>query len=218
MNGGITVTGLTKRYGAGDSGRRADLHGGARAGHRLPRPERGGEDHHAAHAPRPGQPDRGQRADRRAALRRPAPSRGRRSARCSRPPASTRAGPAATTCASSPRRAASRRRASAAVLGQVGLADAADRRVRGYSLGMRQRLGLAAALLGDPRVLILDEPANGLDPAGMAELRDAAARPGRRRPHGPDVQPRAERGGADRRPGDHHRGRHAPLRRARSAS
>jgi ABC-2 type transport system ATP-binding protein len=56
-------------------------------------------------------------------------------------------------------------------LGHVGLADAAGRRVRGYSLGMRQRLGLAAALLGDPRVLILDEPGNGLDPAGMAELR-----------------------------------------------
>jgi ABC-2 type transport system ATP-binding protein len=59
-----------------------------------------------------------------------------------------------------------------AVLGQVGLAENADRRVRGYSLGMRQRLGLAAALLGDPQVLILDEPANGLDPVGMAELRD----------------------------------------------
>jgi ABC-2 type transport system ATP-binding protein len=58
------------------------------------------------------------------------------------------------------------------VLERVGLADAADRRVGGYSLGMRQRLGLAAALLGDPGVLVLDEPANGLDPAGMAELRD----------------------------------------------
>src|SRR5512146_2148531 len=63
-------------------------------------------------------------------------------------------------------------RVLAAVLGQVGLADAADRRVRGYSLGMRQRLGLAAALLGDPPVLILDEPGNGLDPAGLAQLRD----------------------------------------------
>jgi ABC-2 type transport system ATP-binding protein len=60
----------------------------------------------------------------------------------------------------------------AAVLSQVGLDGAAGRRVRGYSLGMRQRLGLAGALLGDPRVLILDEPGNGLDPAGMAELRD----------------------------------------------
>jgi len=59
-----------------------------------------------------------------------------------------------------------------AVLGQVGLDGAAGRRVRGYSLGMRQRLGLAAALLGDPRVLVLDEPGNGLDPAGLAELRD----------------------------------------------
>ena len=58
------------------------------------------------------------------------------------------------------------------VLSIVGLADAADRRVGGYSLGMRQRLGLATALLGDPQVLILDEPANGLDPQGVRWLRD----------------------------------------------
>jgi ABC-2 type transport system ATP-binding protein len=58
------------------------------------------------------------------------------------------------------------------VLALVDLGDAADRRVGGYSLGMRQRLGFAAALLGDPPVLVLDEPANGLDPQGMHEMRD----------------------------------------------
>jgi ABC-2 type transport system ATP-binding protein len=63
------------------------------------------------------------------------------------------------------------RRRVAEVLTRTGLADAADKRIRGFSLGMRQRLGIAAALLGDPPVLIFDEPVNGLDPEGIAWIR-----------------------------------------------
>ncbi|WP_042413523.1 ABC transporter ATP-binding protein [Streptacidiphilus anmyonensis] len=60
------------------------------------------------------------------------------------------------------------------VLARVGLSEVADRRAGGYSLGMGQRLGIAAALLGDPRVVVLDEPVNGLDPEGILWVRTLA--------------------------------------------
>jgi len=63
-------------------------------------------------------------------------------------------------------------------LERVGLAERSDDLVRGYSLGMRQRLGIAIALLKDPELLVLDEPANGLDPAGIREVRELIRRLG----------------------------------------
>ena len=60
----------------------------------------------------------------------------------------------------------------AAALGLVDLGGASERAAKGYSTGMRQRLGIALALIADPPILILDEPVNGLDPAGIAEIRD----------------------------------------------
>ncbi len=57
------------------------------------------------------------------------------------------------------------------IIEQVGMADRADRRTKGYSTGMKQRMGLAATLLGNPDLIILDEPTNGLDPAGIQEMR-----------------------------------------------
>ena len=58
------------------------------------------------------------------------------------------------------------------LLAQVGLAERGDTPYKSYSLGMKQRLGIAASLLSDPDLLILDEPTNGLDPAGIHEMRD----------------------------------------------
>ena len=85
------------------------------------------------------------------------------------------------------------------VLGLVDLTEAADRRVGQFSLGMRQRLALATALLCDPEILILDEPANGLDPEGVRWLRTLLRRPGRRGADRARLQPHPRRGGPDRR-------------------
>ena len=99
-----------------------------------------------------------------------------------------------------------------ALLDQVGLAKDAKRKVKGYSTGMRQRLGVAAALLSDPDIVILDEPVNGLDAAGIQEMRAADPQPRRGpRQDGLPLQPSAQRGAAGLRPGrDHPQGRGGP--------
>jgi ABC-2 type transport system ATP-binding protein len=103
------------------------------------------------------------------------------------------------------------------VIEMTGLAGVATKRVGGFSLGMGQRLGIAAALLGDPRTLILDEPDNGLDPEGVQWVGHLVPCPGRRRTNRLPLLAPDERDVPDRRPspGDrprsHHRRRPGPA-------
>ena len=170
-DGQIVVSGLTKQYKNVRAVDNLSFTVGAGAGDRLPRPERRRQDHHAAHAAQPGHADRRHGHHQRPAVRRPRPTR------CGTVGAVLEASSAhkgrtginhlRVICAAA---GLPEQRADEA-LALVGLTPAAKRKFKGYSLGMKQRLGIAAAMLGDPRVLILDEPANGLDPEGIRWMR-----------------------------------------------
>ncbi len=176
-----------RRAGAGealrldDRRRRPLLQRPPRRGHRLPRTERLGQVHDDADDDRARPPEQGLRHDRRPRLRRAQVAAAPR--RCAargqgHPPRAQRAQP--PSCARPSNRIPNSRVDE--VIEQVGLGPVATKRAGGFSLGMGQRLGMAAALLGDPEVLLFDEPVNGLDPEGIQwvrELLKALAKQGR---------------------------------------
>ena len=168
----IEARGLVKRYRPHHRGGQPQLRRPPRHGHGVPRPERGGQVHHDADDAGPGPAGRRDRSESTASatsdLRWPLREVGALlEAKAFHPGRTARAHLTALAASNDiPRRRVDE------VLEITGMETAADRRAGKFSLGMAQRLGIAAALLGDPAVLLLDEPVNGLDPEGIRWIRN----------------------------------------------
>ncbi|MFI5771067.1 AAA family ATPase [Streptomyces sp. NPDC051658] len=136
----------------------------------MPRPQRRRQDHRPARDPRPGRAHRGHCHRQRCPLPQPPARTAARRRTPRRHPGPRRTQRRRSSVRRGPQQGIPLRRVDE-VLQEVGLADPAARRIGGFSLGMKQRLGVATALLGDPPVLMFDEPVNGMDPEGVLWMR-----------------------------------------------